>query len=73
MIILGIDPSSKCTGWGVIRVIKNKITAIEHGHIDLPTKRPMSEKLDKIYNDIADIMYDFPPEIIAIKRGFCGY
>ena len=42
-IILGLDPSLTCTGWGVIRSEGSRLSHIANGQIATDTKAPMTE------------------------------
>ena len=41
MIILGLDPSLSCTGWGVIRVEGSRLSHIANGQIKTDAKAPL--------------------------------
>ena len=45
MIILGLDPSLSCTGWGIIRVEGSRISHIANGQIKTDAKAPLPDRL----------------------------
>ena len=47
-MIIGIDPGSRRTGYGVIRVEGNRHIYLTSGHLDL-TAYPVNERLRQIY------------------------
>lgn len=68
-VILGVDPGSRCTGYGLIKQVGNKLTCIAHGHIvvqdaDLPSR------LWQIYGSLCDIIETHQPQLAAIERVF---
>ena len=45
MIILGLDPSLSCTGWGVIRVEGSRISHVANGQVKTDAKAPLPARL----------------------------
>ena len=68
-IILGIDPGSRITGYGVIRQKGSKCTYIASGCIR--TKGDvLAPKLDMIFNGISEIIQQYQPSEFAIEQVF---
>lgn len=68
-IILGIDPGSRVTGYGVIRQTGRQLDYLGSGAIrtvadDLPTR------LKRIYAGVCEIITQFQPEMFAIEQVF---
>ncbi|AWX15050.1 crossover junction endodeoxyribonuclease RuvC [Mergibacter septicus] len=68
-IILGVDPGSRVTGYGVIRQQGRQLTYLGSGVIrtaaeDLPTR------LKRIYAGINEIILQFQPDMFAIEQVF---
>lgn len=68
-IILGIDPGSRVTGYGVIRQEGHKLYYLGSGAIrtevvDLPNR------LKKIYAGVTEIILQFQPDMFAIEEVF---
>ena len=68
-IILGIDPGSRLTGYGVIRQVGRQISYLGSGCIktavdDLPTR------LKRIYAGVSEIILQFQPDYFAIEQVF---
>ena len=68
-IILGIDPGSRLTGYGVIRQTGRQLTYLGSGCIrtavdDLPTR------LKRIYAGVSEIILQFRPDMFAIEQVF---
>ena len=70
MIILGIDPGTATTGYGVIESIPNKIKLCECGVLKTLPDLPLSLRLKKIYDNIRKIIKKYKPEIIVIEELF---
>ena len=68
-IILGIDPGSRCTGYGLIHSEKQKIKPIAFGIIRLPEKS-LGERLFKIYQKLAEVVQTYQPDTCSIEQVF---
>lgn len=69
MNILGIDPGSITTGFGVIRQEGNKQFYVASGCIKIGNK-PWAERLTQIYADITEIVQQYLPAHAAIEQVF---
>jgi crossover junction endodeoxyribonuclease RuvC len=72
MIILGVDPGTIVTGFGVISFHKNNFNPITHGIIKLPTSKPLSLKLEIIYDELVKLIKQYKPDEFAIETAFYG-
>ena len=66
--ILGIDPGSQITGFGVVDTVGNRTTAVEWGSIR--TSGEHSDRLRKIFLGVGQIVREYRPTEIAIERVF---
>jgi crossover junction endodeoxyribonuclease RuvC len=69
MIILGIDPGSLVTGYGVIEIKKNKITYRDSGCIRTSGKA-IPLRLKQIYEGVRTLMEMYSPNEAAIEEVF---
>ncbi len=72
MIILGVDPGTIFTGYGIIKQDKNNFSLIKNGLIKLPSSKNLSEKLEMIYDELNDIIKIYKPTEFAIETAFYG-
>ena len=70
MIILGLDPSLSCTGWGVIRADGSRLSHIANGQIPTSPKTPMALRLAQINAGIAAIIDEHRPDRAACEEVF---
>ena len=70
MIILGIDPVTATTGFGIIRVVVNSIKPVDYGIISTPAGVPMEQRLMMIYEQMNQIIEKWQPEQVAIEELF---
>jgi crossover junction endodeoxyribonuclease RuvC len=66
--ILGIDPGSQITGFGVVDIVGNRTTAVEWGSIR--TGGEHSDRLRSIFQALGQVMREYRPAEIAIERVF---
>lgn len=67
--ILGIDPGSRRTGYGVIDVAGSKIAYISSGIIRLPEKS-LPDRLKIIFDGVSEIIQQYHPEHMGIEEVF---
>ena len=72
MIILGVDPGTNITGYGLIEYTSNKFRRITHGVIKLPSSKSISEKIEIIYAELDNILKIYKPDEFAIETAFYG-
>jgi crossover junction endodeoxyribonuclease RuvC len=70
MIILGIDPGSRITGYGVIRKEGNRLVHLDHGGIRTDTATDFPGRLGQIFNGITEIIHRYAPEAVAVENIF---
>ncbi|WP_058442643.1 crossover junction endodeoxyribonuclease RuvC [Legionella brunensis] len=69
MIILGIDPGSRITGYGIIKEERRKIQYIDSGCIRT-SEGELSQRLLQIFDGICQLMDDYNPNEVAIEQVF---
>ena len=69
MIILGIDPGSRKTGFGLIENQPNRITYIHSGYFNIKGDT-LAEKLGQIFSDITDLIGEYRPQQMGIEQIF---
>lgn len=80
MIILGIDPGTATTGYGVIKVpddiLSRKfdygIELIAYGNIHTPKERLMQDRLRMIYSHLTKIIKQYQPDQMVSEMLFFG-
>jgi crossover junction endodeoxyribonuclease RuvC len=69
-VILGVDPSLRGTGYGVIRLAKPHPLALAHGTISCPAGWQRSRCLVRITQVLRDVLRDHRPTICVIEGLF---
>ena len=70
MIILGLDPSLSCTGWGVIRAQGSRIAHIANGQVPTDPKAPMAMRLAMLQAALAHVIATHRPDRAAAEEAF---
>jgi crossover junction endodeoxyribonuclease RuvC len=70
MIILGIDPGTAITGYGIIKKSGNKISIIKYGVIRTKSSLRLSERLKIIYEDTCLLLDSYTPTAVAVEQLF---
>lgn len=69
-IILGIDPGSLRTGFGIVSYSKDKIIHITHGTIILDKSKPLVARLRDLAFDLNTIVNKYKPTLAAVEEVF---
>jgi crossover junction endodeoxyribonuclease RuvC len=69
-IVLGVDPSLRGTGYGVIRVAKPDSIALAHGTISIPASWEHSRCLAKIFETLRDVIAEHKPTACVLEGLF---
>lgn len=70
MRIMGIDPGSVCTGYGIIEEADNDLKLVHWGTIKGKAKQPFPQRLKIIYDGLTNVIQNFSPEVVAIEDIF---
>lgn len=70
MRVLGIDPSLRSTGFGVVEYAGNAYVPIVYGIIKPSPKLPFPDRLNEIRTELEKIMERFGPEEAGIENAF---
>jgi crossover junction endodeoxyribonuclease RuvC len=69
-IILGIDPSLRGTGYGIIRASRSQFVALAQGTVVCPKDWDRSRCLARISQTIRDLLLEHGPEVCAVEGLF---
>jgi len=72
MIILGLDPALRCTGWGILRVEGSRLTHVANGGVKTDPKAPMAERLDHLYSAVAAVIATHNPDRAAEEEVYAN-
>ena len=69
-IVLGIDPGSIVTGWGLIEIEGNRLCHVAHGTIGVSAALGQAARLSQIYRGIHDIVQQYQPVAVSLEKVF---
>ena len=70
MIILGIDPGTATTGFGIVKTDKNNQTIIDFGVISTDKKLSDSQRLKILGDDLAELIKKYKPDAVGVEKLF---
>lgn len=70
MRILGIDPGTATTGYGLVSFHNGKATAEDFGCILTSKNDTASQRLDSLYNSMMQLLDMTKPDVVAIEKLF---
>jgi crossover junction endodeoxyribonuclease RuvC len=69
-IILGIDPGSLVTGWGLIELDGQRLRHQCHGVIGAAAAAGLSDRLSQIYRGLHEIIEQYHPTTVSLEKVF---
>ncbi|MCJ7805096.1 crossover junction endodeoxyribonuclease RuvC [Patescibacteria group bacterium] len=70
MLILGIDPGTATTGYGLLKVSLKKFEAVEYGLIETERNGNPGKRLISIHKQMTFLLKKHNPDVVAIERLF---
>lgn len=68
--ILGIDPGSLVTGWGIVRADGNRLIHVAHGTIATSSAYTQAARLRRIHQGIEEVLNQFRPGGVSLEKVF---
>ena len=70
LVVLGIDPGSIVTGYGVVSLAKGRTRPLGWGSVRTSSKLPLAERLSTIHREIAKQIELYRPDQVAVEDLF---
>lgn len=70
MRILGIDPGTNITGYGIIDVEGNRLRHVDNGIIKTRSSDPLPLRLKTIYDGLTKVLTSFTPDNVSVEQVF---
>lgn len=73
--ILGVDPGSRQTGYGVVDLWGNEIRHLAHGTLKIASTTgkatvPLEDRLLEIYRGLSEVIETYRPDVLSIEKVF---
>jgi crossover junction endodeoxyribonuclease RuvC len=72
MIVLGIDPGTASTGYGVVESRGTRLLALDGGVVATAARRPLEARLVDIHARICELLDEHRPQALAIEQLYFG-
>jgi crossover junction endodeoxyribonuclease RuvC len=73
MLILGIDPGLRITGYGAVRLSGRQVDLIEAGVIRVGTAGRLDSRLDELFHGLRAVMASLSPEVVVVESLYSHY
>lgn len=70
MLVLGIDPGTAITGWGVVGKEDNELSLVAYGTVNTSRDAPLPQRLQTIHRELGEIMSEHRPDAVAVEKLF---
>lgn len=70
MRILGIDPGSAVTGFGVVDRVEGELAHVAHGTVRPPRSAPLAARLDFVYCEVGEVIRQYRPDVAVVEQVF---
>lgn len=68
MVILGVDPGTATTGYGLIKTTKKGLECLDYGSIKTEPSFTMANRLKKINNELNKLIKKYQPKAMAVEN-----
>lgn len=69
-VIMGVDPGTASTGYGVIQVSGNRLSALDYGVVETAAGMPLEGRLSEIFREVGGLLERHRPSATAIESLF---
>ena len=71
MLVLGVDPGTATTGYGVVRATRpGDATLVECGVIRTKARDPLASRLKEIHDGVAELIARHKPQVLSVEAVF---
>ena len=70
MIVLGIDPGTARTGWGLVERLGPRLRLVDYGCLETPSDMALPQRLLLIEAGLETLIEDHRPNLVAVERLF---
>lgn len=70
LIILGVDPGTRCAGYALLRLTGSTFTALEYGAIRPDADSLITQRYAELFREITRLIEEFSPHVVAVESQF---
>ncbi len=68
MRVLGIDPGTATTGYGIVEETEEGLRALTYGVVTTPADCPLPQRLQTIYGELRRLVREWQPDVAAVEE-----
>jgi crossover junction endodeoxyribonuclease RuvC len=72
VIVIGIDPGTANTGFGVVRTSGERMVALDGGVIETPSDLAVEQRLARVHDTLGELIRWHEPKAMALEQLFFG-
>ena len=72
MLILGLDPGSRNTGFALLEAQGDHLEAIDYGRLSCPAKHSVPQRLASLVGQLIELLDSHPPHVAVLETPFHG-
>lgn len=70
MIVLGIDPGTAATGYGIVERSGSRLRAVDYGCLETLPTQPPAQRLLEIHQAVTELIATHQPAMLGVERLF---
>jgi crossover junction endodeoxyribonuclease RuvC len=70
MRIIGVDPGSTVTGYGIVEEVNKQLTHVASGRVVSSSRMDFHHRLKRIYSELEKVIASYEPEVMAVEDLF---
>ncbi len=70
MLIIGLDPSLTCTGWGIVAKSGSRLSHVANGQVRTDASASLPDRLVTLDRELTDIVLHYRPDCAAVEEVF---
>jgi crossover junction endodeoxyribonuclease RuvC len=70
VLIIGLDPSLSCTGWGIVAKSGSRLSHIANGQIKTDPAASLPERLVTLDRELSDVILAYQPDSAGVEEVF---
>lgn len=70
MIVLGVDPGTAATGYGIVERTGNRLRAVDFGCLETTPAQALAVRLMEIHRAVGELIEQHRPALIGVERLF---
>lgn len=72
MVVLGLDPGSRHTGYGLVEAVGDQLRVLSHGRLSCHPEEAVPERLHRLATRLTGLLAEWSPEAVVLESLFHG-